>query len=58
MKPSNELKEEAEKLIDQFQDDLLKSSLPGPFKASLTRPERALLLTFILWRTVQPPKET
>jgi hypothetical protein len=57
MKPSNELKEEAEKLISQFEADLLKSSLPGPFKASLTRPERALLLTFILWRKVLPPTE-
>ena len=56
MKPTNELKEEAEKLVSQFEAELLKSSLPGPFKSALTRPERALLLTFILWRTVQPPK--
>lgn len=57
MKPSNELKEEAEKLVSQFEIDLSRSSLPGPFKASLTRPEKALLLTFILWQKDHLRKE-
>ncbi len=56
----NELKEKAELLIKEFEMVLSKSSLPGPFKSALTKPELALLTTFIMWylnHSAVQPKE-